>query len=198
MVKNTTGGKAAKSMASKNVAQKANSRLRVAEVEGEIYAIVTKYLGNCMFHCHGIDNVLRLGHIRGKFSGRGKKDNTIASGVWVLIGLREWENGSTMLKTGKPKLQQCDLLEVYSDIDKRRLKDTVNINWDILNANDPTKLEGSSTTKQLETDVDFTNTNDEEINKLIEELKAGKTQKLDLVPGNPEDAEDDEINIDDI
>ena len=34
--------------------------------------------------------------------------------------------------------------------------------------------------------------------KLIEELKAGKTQKLDLVPGNAEDAEDDEINIDDI
>lgn len=110
---------------------------------------------------------------------------------------KKWENGSTILKTGKPKLQQCDLLEVYSDIDKRRLKDTVNINWEILNSNDPTKLEGNTATKQFVTDVDFTNTNDEEINKLIEELKAGKIQKIDLAPDNS-DAQTDEINIDDI
>ena len=184
-------------MASKNVAQKGSSKLRVAEFSGEIYAIVTKYLGNCMFHCHCMDNVSRLGHIRGKFAGRGKKDNIISPGVWVLIGLREWENGSSTptVKNGKQKLQQCDLLEVYSEIDKRRLKDSVNENWEMLNGNDPTRLEGSTVSKQTEEDVDFTNLKDEEIDKLIEDLKTGKIQKLDL---DTKDDQNEEINIDDI
>jgi initiation factor 1A len=198
MVKNTTGGKGAKSMASKNVAQKGSSKLRVAEFSGEIYAVVTKYLGNCMFHCHCMDNIIRLGHIRGKFAGRGKKDNIISSGVWVLIGLREWDNGSTAptVKNGKIKLQQCDLLEVYTETDKRRLKDSVNENWEILNGNDPTRLEGSSSSKQMDGDVDFSNLKDEEIDKLIEDLKSGKIQKLDLDTKN--DNQNEEINIDDI
>jgi initiation factor 1A len=198
MVKNTTGGKGAKSMASKNVAQKGSSKLRVAEFSGEIYAIVTKYLGNCMFHCHCMDNVSRLGHIRGKFAGRGKKDNIISPGVWVLIGLREWENGSTAptVKNGKTKLQQCDLLEVYSDTDKRRLRDSVNENWELLVGNDPTRLEGSNSSKQTEEDVDFSNLKDEEIDKLIEDLKTGKIQKLDL--DTKDDNQNEEINIDDI
>ena len=32
-----------------------------------------------------------LGHIRGKFTGRGKRDNMLECGKWVLIGLREWD-----------------------------------------------------------------------------------------------------------
>jgi initiation factor 1A len=196
MVKNTTGGKGAKSMASKNVvSNKATSRLRIAEFTGEIYAVVTKYLGNSMFHCHCMDNTLRLGHIRGKFSGRGKKDNIIAPGVWVLIGLREWDSGETTMKKGKVKLPQCDLLEVYSELDKKRLNDTVNMNWDTLSGNDPTKLE-SKTFKQSEEDVDFSNLKDDEIDKLIADLKSGKIQKLDLDTKDTKPFT--EVDIDDI
>ena len=200
MVKNTTGGKRAKSMASKNVAtNKATSRIRVAEVQGEIYAVVTKYLGNCMFHCHCIDNMLRLGHIRGKFSGRGKKDNIIAPGVWVLIGLREWDNGESSIKNGKVKLPQCDLLEVYSETDKKRLNDTINVNWEILSGKDPTKLEHNRSNHAQEEEVDFSNLKDEEIDKLIADLKSGKIQKIDLdTKDDKDDKQFTEVDIDDI
>ena len=29
--------------------------------------------------------------MRNKFRGRGKRDNTVSPGTWVLIGIREWE-----------------------------------------------------------------------------------------------------------
>jgi hypothetical protein len=140
--------------------------------------------------------VVRLGHIRGKFSGRGKKDNIIAPGVWVLIGLREWDNGETTVKNGKVKLPQCDLLEVYSEIDKRRLKDIVNVNWEILSGNDPTKLENNTSSKQSEEDIEFSNLKDEEIDRLIQELKSGKIQKLEL--NTKDDEPFTEVDIDDI
>ena len=56
----------------------------------------------------------------------------------------------------------------------------MNENWEMLNGNDPTRLEGSTVSKQTEEDVDFTNLKDEEIDKLIEDLKTGKIQKLDF------------------
>ena len=71
----------------------------------------------------------------------------------------------------------------------------MNENWEMLNGNDPTRLEGSTVSKQTEEDVDFTNLKDEEIDKLIEDLKTGKIQKLDL---DTKDDQNEEINIDDI
>ena len=127
MVKNTKGGSGHKKFGRKFTVAKPNNRLRISEDEGEIYAIVTKLLGNNMFHCYCIDDVDRLGHIRGKFTGRGKRENMIAPGTWVLIGIREWDMDkiSEVSKDKKKKLSQCDLLEVYSESDKDRLKDTV-------------------------------------------------------------------------
>ena len=133
MVKNTHGGSGHKKFARKHTVSKPNNRLRVALEEGEEYAIVTKMLGNNMFHCHCIDNVVRLGHIRGKFAGRGKRDNMIACGTWVLIGIREWDLDKKEVGT---KLQQCDLLEVYSESDKDYLKDTIDAQWFVLMNND--------------------------------------------------------------
>jgi len=121
MVKNVTGGSSHKKFGRKfstNSTSKAGTKLRVSEDEGELYCIVTKNLGNNMFHCCSTGGITYLGHIRGKFTGRGRRDNTIGPGVWVLIGLREWDN-SAATKNGKIKLQQCDLLEVYTDLDKR-------------------------------------------------------------------------------
>ena len=50
MVKNTTGGNKAKSKASKSFIKPANTYLRTAECEFELYAQVTRVLGNGMCH----------------------------------------------------------------------------------------------------------------------------------------------------
>ena len=60
MVKNTQGGSKHKHMARKHINAPKTNKLRVSEDIGEIYAIVTKMLGNGMFHCHCIDDVPRL------------------------------------------------------------------------------------------------------------------------------------------
>jgi initiation factor 1A len=197
MVKNTQGGNRHKAFARKHTTSKSNSKLRVSQDEGELYAIVTKLLGNNMFHCQCIDRTLRLGHIRGKFTGRGKRDNLIVSGTWVLVGIREWdtENDSKLSKSGKSKLPQCDLLEVYSDVDKERLKDSVSENWSILNDNDVTKaMSGLNNEDDL---IDFTSENVEERARLIEEMNSNKTEKITLSADNLYDNEE-EVNIDDI
>jgi translation initiation factor 1A len=138
MVKNTHGGSGHKKFGRKYTVSKPSNRLRISENEYEIYAIATKMLGNNMIHCHCIDGVQRLGHIRGKFTGRGKRDNMIGSGTWLLIGVRTWDDPSVKESDSKKKLklQQCDILEVYSDSDKQNLKDTVDEEWIELDNND--------------------------------------------------------------
>ena len=90
MVKNQTGGNKAKGQARKFTnapASKQGKPLRVAIDICELYAQITKNLGNGMCHVICIDGVIRLCHIRGKFKGRGKKDNLVGSGSWLLVGL---------------------------------------------------------------------------------------------------------------
>ncbi len=125
MVKNTTGGSKHKGMARKAVnASKQRSRLRKIEEEGEAYAVVIKLMGGARCSVLGMDNVERDCIIRGKFRGKGKRDNTIRAGVMVLVGDRDWST------TSEDKRPVCDLLEVYSDIDKERLKkDETSIDW---------------------------------------------------------------------
>jgi hypothetical protein len=53
----------------------------------------------------------RLCIIRNKFKGRGKRDNILDTGSWVLVGLREWSS----------KQDTCDLLEVYNAAERDRL-----------------------------------------------------------------------------
>ena len=57
------------------------------------------------------DGVARLCIVRGKFKGRQRRDNNITLGTWVMVGIRDWE----VRGDGKTK---CDLLYVYSDLDK--------------------------------------------------------------------------------
>jgi initiation factor 1A len=195
MVKNTTGGSGNKKFARKFTTSKAAIRLRVSDDEGEIYAIVTKLLGNNMFHCYCIDGRLRLGRIRGKFAGRGKRDSMLTPGIWVLIGVREWEIDK-MEDTGKKaKLQECDLLEVYSDLDKERLKDTVNNDWSILSKNDVTNL-----TNTLDEDAGFSFATDKDIerDRLIDEMKSTTLVKVSLKKTIQEEKEDEEIDFNDI
>lgn len=201
MVKNTHGGSGHKKFGRKHTVNKPNNRLRIALEEGEEYAIVTKMLGNNMFHCHCIDNVMRLGHIRGKFAGRGKRDNMISCGTWVLIGVREWDLDKKESAGGK--LQQCDLLEVYSESDKDYLKDTVDANWFTLINNDitRTKTNGDKSNNNEEDGFSFITEKDMERQQFIEEMKSEATEKISLK--NQEDTNinnivDDEVNIDDI
>ena len=183
MVKNTTGGNNNKKFARKHASgsgSKAGAKLRVSEDEGELYAISTKLLGNNMFHAVATDGLSYLVHIRGKFSGRGKRDNTIAAGVWVLIGLREWSNKGENKgeNLNKIKLQQADLLEVYSDLDKARLKEATNEDWDVLLMNDPTILDKSA--QKYEGELEWQTDKGAEKERLLAEIKLGTCAKISL------------------
>ena len=169
MVKNKAGGNRAKRQGRKFVGT-FNSKLRVAIEEGEIYAVVTKHFGNGMVHVVCIDDVTRICIIRNKFRGRGKRDNCLNIGTWVLIGTREWEISDTNKKS------KCDLLEVYSQSDVEMLKKTPN-NWHILTAavdteksdmhNEAVNFVDSDTLDYLNQDLDLSsNTN---VNTIQEE-----------------------------
>lgn len=186
MVKNTQGGSSHKKFARKfNTGGIKNNKLRVSEDEGEIYGIVIKMLGNNMFHCHCMDGIIRLGHIRGKFTGRGKRDNMVECSKWVLIGLREWDISE---KSSSKKMQQCDLLEIYSDADKLRLRESVLENWKLFDNNEAFKTEN-------EDDIIFGSDRDFERDTLIREMNSSASQRITL---NIEEKDEEEINFDDI
>ena len=118
MVKNDAGGNKGKGLARKhvNAAKCGGSKLlRVATDEAERYAVVSKMLGNGMCYVRllsgGGSTGDKLCIIRNKFKGRGKRDNILDSGSWVLVGMREWAS----------KQDTCDLLEVYNDGERDRL-----------------------------------------------------------------------------
>jgi hypothetical protein len=118
MVKND-GGNKGKGLARKhvNAAKCGGSKLlRVATDEAERYAVVSKMLGNGMCYVRLLNGGSggsgdKLCIIRNKFKGRGKRDNILDSGSWVLIGMREWAS----------KQDTCDLLEVYNYGERDRL-----------------------------------------------------------------------------
>ena len=187
MVKNTSGGSRAKGQARKYVCPQSTREtkaLRIALDECEIYAQVTKMLGNGMCHVTCIDGKTRLCFIRGKFrGGRGKKDNFVGIGSWLLVGLRDWESDKELAK--------CDLLEVYSDHEKERLKNTTNVNWKLFNSDRPT-----GTSDDI-LNIDFTNeTTYEDYDNLIHSSTVTTTDGQSVVQAVRVDGE--EVNIDDI
>ena len=193
MVKNTTGGKAAKSMASKNSGSSSNTKLTVSTNCNEVFAIASKMLGNSTFNCIGLDGNTLLCHIRGKFSGKGKRDNTVSPGTWVLVGLYQWNASSAdLLKKGKVKLRECDLLEVYSDRDKQRLRDTVSEDWECLDKNDPRNLDGFK--KEEQNAVSFQTEKEAEVDRLTAEVNSMTTQKISLADKSP----DAKLTLDDV
>jgi translation initiation factor IF-1 len=123
MVKNTTGGSKAKGQARKVGSGGQTHRLHISHDELEVYAVAVRAYGNAMFEVLGVDNVKRLCHIRGKFKGRGKRDNFISVGMYLLVGLREWESQDALI--AQKKLPNCDLIAIYSDQDKDRLKNAI-------------------------------------------------------------------------
>ena len=200
MVKNTHGGNRHKAFARKHAASgTASTRLRTSVDDAELYAVVTKMLGNGMFHCHCIDNVARLGHIRGKFSGRRKSSNWVSIGSWVLVGLREWDVGGDKVTTtsAKAKYPECDLLELYDEASKERLMEVDRRDWNILKMNDVSRSSTKAGRTDDDDDIVFTTERDEEMDRLRDEMKSGNTERIAFRHDEAHGAED-EINIDDI
>lgn len=129
MVRNEGGGNRMKHLARKHVngasQQQQTKFLRVSKSKEEIYGYILRLLGNgmCMVKC--VDGYERLCHIRGKFTGRSKRENALSQGTWVLIGLRQWDADKEFAlktsKTGK-SIQKCDLLEIYTPAEREKLR----------------------------------------------------------------------------
>jgi initiation factor 1A len=188
MVKNE-GGNKAKGQARKHVIdskQQDKKVLRTAEDELELYAQVTKNFGNGMVDVECVDGVTRLCHIRGKFRGRGKKDNFVNVGSWLLVGLRAYESGGN-----KSKKQNCDLLEVYNDFDKERLKLSVNIDWSAFIARDNINTNQDKKTTENTGEVSFGNEKSSDYLDLIALQSQGKSKTIAV-------EDDEKINVDDI
>ena len=124
MVKNTTGGKRSKCLARKNETQYV-SKLRISDSCYEKYAIVTKLYGGSVCSVFCDDNITRNAIIRGKFSGKNKRNHIIGPGTILLVGLRDWSSHST--------LETCDVLEVYSLYELDLLKQRPDFHFDLLN-----------------------------------------------------------------
>lgn len=120
------GGCNGKKVAHKHAVKSTKSGLRTSQNKSEIYGVVKRLNGNT-FDVTCIDEKERRCFIRGKFKGRGKRDNIIEVDKWVLIGLREFQqvpSSQSVLVNGKREMEMCDLLEVYSSSEKETLKRT--------------------------------------------------------------------------
>ena len=188
MVKNT-GGNKAKGFARKGFI-KNDRTLRTSTDPAELYAQVVKILGGALCQVNTLDGEQLLCHIRGKFRGRGKRDNLIGAGSWLLVGLREWEK-----EASKGKLLNCDLVEVYSDSDKNKLRNSVtDVNWNIFTLNDNIK-NGSETTEGTD-GITFTDEKTQEYIDLIESQISSTVQHTDFTKCDDDDGE--MIDVDDI
>jgi translation initiation factor IF-1 len=190
MVKNVTGGNKSKGFARKSFA-KTNHGVRFSQDEAEIYAQVTKIFGGPNCRVINLNGTELTCHIRGIFRGRGKRDNFITVGSWLLVGLREWE------KETPGKLLNCDVIEVYNDIDKNKLKHHVTtVDWSLFISND------NQTSNVVESpalnNFEFTDKNTQEYHELIEaQIEATQNGKK-LVISHDDDEDEEEINVDDI
>jgi translation initiation factor IF-1 len=185
MVKNTTGGNKSKGQARKLFSGgSSNNKLRLAKEDGEIYCQVIKIFGSMNCSVVGSDNITRRCIIRGKFRGKGKRDNIIRPGTWVLAGVRDWESHA---HGSEPT---CDLLEVYTDSDKEKLKSQVlDVNWRTFISNDST----FHNTGAGEDEVVFSDAIQEEYTSIMSD---------EMTKSRPESSireeEEDWIDIDDI
>jgi len=170
MVKNTKGGKGAKSLARKNESFTSSDKLQLSSCELEKYACVTKMFGNGMCEITTNDNEILVGHIRGAFRGRQKHKNWVTNYCVVLVGMREWEE----------KRKNCDILCIYDDNQVEQLKNMPNVN--IKNI---VQLKNSHSVLSVKetADVVFTNETEEEMNEMLEtvdEFNITEEREIDI------------------
>jgi len=177
MVKNITGGSKSKKMASKNFKVEMNTKkLRKAEDENEIYAIITEKLGGGHLRCFGINGNKYMVHIGGKF--RNVRYNRFD---FVLIGLREWQTSSN-----KNKEEMTDLLEVYDENEKNKLLKINGFKWNLLLKQDTNyTIENNN-----EDSIKFSNEIESDYKDLLEKeinTKLSLTHKKQIDNDNDED-----------
>ena len=178
MVKNTFGGSKAKGYARKNEKSSGSNRLRMVEDEAEKYGIVRKIFGGSICEVFCDDQITRQGIIRGKFRGKGKRNNIITSGTVVLIGLREWATDSK-----SDKSEQADILEIYSTLELDQLKQKPSFPLDFLE-NSMRELFGKSSGGEKNDGFEFST---------IEQISETKIINTDIITTASE-----EIDINDI
>ena len=194
MVKNTIGGNKSKKFANKNFNIQ-DRATRFAKEEGELYAYVEKLMGNNICQVMCIDGYQRCCVIRGKFLGKGKRDNILSKGKWILVGLRDWENSNK----GSEK-EKCDLLEVYSDMDKQRLQNDNTIDFSGFLKNEQVENEFDDsikfTNESNDDDLFFSDDeNDEQSQNREEEEEEKSNSKIDVKTINDQL---NKVDIDDI
>lgn len=186
MVKNSSGGNKAKGFARKNLVKR-DIGLRVAQEEGEVYAQAVKVMGGSIVSLIDIEGNPLRGHIRGKFRGRGKRDNFIGPNTWLLVGIHDWGSHKN-----PGDVRDCDVLEVYNDSDKSRLTNTItDVNWSKFISND-TKIIGSVSEKD-ETGVVFADEATQDYEDLIADQAASSGVTTTLIINDGE-----KIDVDDI
>ena len=129
MVLNSGGGNKGKHVARKfiNTGGAGIKTVRVMQDEGEMYAVVVKLFGNCMCKVTCFDGRSRLCIIRKKFTGRRKTDNIVSSGSVVLVGLHVYGSSGSGSNNSDSCLPRCDLLYVYNDQEKEKLRKVCDI-----------------------------------------------------------------------
>ena len=194
MVKNNTGGNKSKGFARKNLVKR-DTALRVAREEGEIYAQAVKVMGGSIASAIDINGNPLRAHIRGKFRGRGKRDNFISPGTWLLVGLHDWQSD----KAKPSDLRDCDILEVYSETDKNRLKNSVtSVNWNMFIAND-TKTLGAAAETSEEGGIEFADEATQEYEQLFaDQVSKGSSAIAAQLFIGTSMKEIDEVDVDDI
>jgi initiation factor 1A len=197
MVKNF-GGNKSKKLGRKyvNMDLRNTKKLRIAEDKEEVYAIVVKLYGNGMCNVKCIDGKERLCIIRKKFKGRNKRHNNVESGSWVLVGLRDWESSNDN------KQPKCDLLEVYSDNEKEKLKKTEDEFYfkDFISVTNE-NIRSISYENDQDNWIEFEDSKSSEYERLMNDssshVKLTRTQSNSIVETS-ESSSDAEFNIDDI
>jgi translation initiation factor IF-1 len=187
MVKNF-GGNKAKGYARKNMSGGSHA-LRLSQDPAEVYAQTIKICGGSICRIIDLTGKEMTCHIRGKFRGRKKRDNLISPGTWLLVGLRDWEK-----EPSEGKLLNCDLIEVYSQIDKDRLKNIVNnVDWSFFITNDTKSINSTSDYDTAASDIQFSDSKTHEYEELIAAslVSTGKNTIITTDDG-------DEIDVDDI
>ena len=187
MVKNTKGGKNAKKFGRKFSNQGGPTILRMSKDPAEVYAGCSKIYGGANIEVKCVDGVDRLCIMRNKFRGRGKRDNVITVGTWLLVGLRDFET----VKEGKR--ENCDLLEVYKDYDKEKLQQNEpSVSWSVLKT--IRSVADTSYTKDDDDDdlFEFSNNKIDSIEEMINNTSTTMIQAAE------DEDENEDIDIDDI
>jgi hypothetical protein len=120
MVKNNTGGNKGKKGARKNMGGAGGGGgggdVRRVKDPNEMYAVVTKIYSGRKCDVIGTDGKTYSCNVRGKFlKGRRGGDASITIGAWLMVGFYDWEVRADGSKN-------CDLLEIYTFIEKDKLR----------------------------------------------------------------------------